>query len=656
MGGGGRARSKARGLGPRPSGVRGFESHPPHHLIAIVLLVLLALSLSSTVAPAVLQTDGCSRPSYRMRVEISPSLDTVSGWEEVAWQNCGGEAVSEIHMRLYPNAFSSSGGRIEVQSVSSPGRSATSSVGGPDNTVLEVSLDPPVAPGERVTIEIEFIVHVPEVNDRFGRSGGVLALGNWFPILSVLRDGSWVDHPYFHDGECFFSESSDFLVELVVPEDLVVAATGELTSESQLGDGRVVQTWVARGVRDFAVVASPRFEVSRERVGGVTVYSYYLPEHAEGGERVLEYAVNAIRVFSNHFTPYSFTAFRVAEVHGWFGGMEYPQLIMVSSSFYEGDERTLEMIVAHETAHQWWYSIVGNDQWEEPWLDESLAEYSQILYFEWVYDPENAEMAFWDFVGNPYRFYLDSGEPALPVAVSVGEVADDPGRYRAAVYLRGAWALRMLREILGDEAFFRALRMYAEENAFGVATGEDLVSAFEESWGGDLDWFFEEWVYEGCVPSYRVADVGWGAEGAWMEVYQALEGCNGGAPKSMPVEFKVDPCGRVVSWINSTWVNVSLPEGCEPKVVLPDPDDGIPGADVGWSARNDGLPLTSGSGSSSENPARGRMSPPVALALILVGAALTLALVIWLGRVGSKAASAGVVASRGEVDGAAAGI
>ncbi len=562
--------------------------------------------------------------------------------------------MGEVHLRLYPNAFSSSGGQIEVLSVSLPGRNSTSGVGGPDDTVLEVSLDPPVAHGERVTIEIEFTVHVPEVDDRFGRSEGVLALGNWFPILSVLRNGSWVDHPYFHDGECFFSESSDFLVELVVPGDLVVAATGELTSESRLGDGRVVQTWVAHGVRDFALVASPRFEVSRERVGGVTVYSYYLPEHAEGGKRVLEYAVNAIRVFSEHFTPYPFSAFRVAEVHGWFGGMEYPQLIMVSSSFYEGDERTLEMIVAHETAHQWWYSLVGNDQWEEPWLDESLAEYSQILYFEWVYGPENAEAAFWDFVGNPYRFYIDSGEPALPVAVSVGEVSDAPGRYRAAVYLRGAWALRMLRGILGDESFFRALRVYAEENAFGVATGEDLVSAFEESWGGDLDWFFEEWVYWGCVPSYRVAGVGRVAERSWMEVYQSLEGCDGGAPKSMPVEFEVDPCGRVASWINSTWVNVSLPEGCEPEVVLPDPDDEIPGADFGWSARSDGVPATPGGGSPGGSSSR-EWTSPVSMVLILAGTALTLAFAIWLGRTRSRASSESW-SSQEEMYGAAAGI
>ncbi len=619
MGGGGRARSKARGLGPRPSGVRGFESHPPHHLaaIAILALILVVTSIAPLAAGAHPAAGAeCARPSYRIRAEISGSLDRVSGWEEVSWQNCGAAPVGEVHLRLYPNAFSSSGGGVDVTAASSPGRDVSTRLAGPDDTVLVVALSPPAGPGEVVTLRLEFSIRVPALDDRFGLSEGVLALGNWFPILSVLRNGSWVDHPYFREGECFLSEASDFRVELVVPEGLVVAATGDLVSETPLGGGRVLQMWEACGVRDFAIVASPRFEVASETVDGVTVYSYYLPEHAEGGRRVLRYAANAIRVFSEHFTRYPFATFRAAEVNGWFGGMEYPQLIMVSGSYYQGDERTLEMIVAHETAHQWWYSLVGNDQWEEPWLDESLAEYSQILYFEWVYGPDNADMAFWDFVGNPYRYYLESGEPALPVAVSVGDVSDDPGRYRAAVYLRGAWTLRMLRGIVGDEAFFEALRKYAEGNAYGVATGSDLIEAFERSWGGELDWFFEEWVYGGCVPSYRVVGVEAGPGGRRAVVYQDAQGCESGSgPKSMPVEFEVRPCGDVVAWVNATWVNVSLPPGCEPELIIPDPGDEIPGTDLGWSARQQTSPPTPGGGGRSIAPRLVALGSAAALSL-----------------------------------------
>ncbi len=535
----------------------------------------------------------------------------------MTWTNRDSSPVRELHLRLYPNAFSGQGGGILIEDAGPQDVVLNYSVSGPQNTTLILLLRDPVSPGDRVSFNMSFVITVPHIADRFGLSGDILALGNWHPIMSILRDGSWVDHPYFEHGECFYSEASDYLVEVIVPRGLVIAATGDLKSVEELDESRELQVWVAESVRDFSLTASWRYEISQATWGDVTVYSYYLPEHREGGEAVLQYALNAIRVFSEHFSPYPFSSFRVAEVEAWFGGMEYPQLIMVSGNFYTGDKRTLEMIVAHETAHQWWYSLVGNDQWEEPWLDESLAEYSQILYFEWVYGPKDAERGFWDFVGNPYYLYIEGGGEALPTGISVGQVADDPDAYRAAVYLRGAWSLRMLRSIIGDQPFFEALRIYASSHAYGIATSQDLIHAFEEAWGGDLNWFFQEWIFEGCVPSYNVTSVQ-GDSSLRVEIRQELTHCSQpSSPKKMPVELYFQPCGSEVKvWVNQTVVEATFDLNCTPEYVIPDPRDRIPGRDFAWASK----------WNQSKNVNSRRVNTPLLLAIASIGSLAVLLL------------------------------
>ncbi len=488
--------------------------------------------------------------------------------------------MRDLYFHVYPNAFTDYGGKLDISCVSSiMNRALEYSIEGADRTVLHVVLDREVKPGKVHAITINFTVYVPEKPDRFGYSGGVFALGNWYPILAVYDDEGWNLDPYYPHGESFYSEIADYDVYFIAPRGMVVAATGSLVEEREDGDF-VIQHWKAVDVRDFAIACSRYYETLENTAlnGKVHVISYFLPENEVGGKAALEAAVKAVDAYSSLYGEYPFGELRIAEVGGWFGGMEYPQIVFISRRLYDGSDFMLEYVVAHEVGHQWWYSAVGNDENDEPWLDEGLTEFSTAMYFEWNYGKGYAEEVFDRMIREDYYRFLDR-RGDLPIARPV-TFFDDTQAYYTIVYSKGAFVLWYLRHIIGDEKFFEGMREFYRRYVFKVATIEEFKETLEEVFDMDLSWFFEDWVYSAGIPSYSITG------GSLLQLRNATV-----------VQFQVNRVGKqralvpfvleadreaiysgVVNVSSSTaFVRVVVSRRLEKLVLKLDPEDIVPG-------------------------------------------------------------------------------
>jgi aminopeptidase N len=165
--------------------------------------------------------------------------------------------------------------------------------------------------------------------------------------------------------------------------------------------------------------------------------------------------------------------------------MEYPGAVLITDTLYEmGSEDILEYVVAHEVAHQWWYAMVGNDEIDDPWLDESLTEYSTLLYYKERYGEARFK--------EEYRYNIELNlalySLAAPGTMRVGRpisAYDDSLLYTMAVYKRGTQMFYELHRQMGDQAFFSAMRAYFDDMFLLNAGKEDLYAALEAASGRD---------------------------------------------------------------------------------------------------------------------------------------------------------------------------
>jgi len=498
--------------------------------------------------------------------------------------------MKDVRFKVFPNAFRPDGW-IEIKNISVDGIPIENfRFLEEDNTTLSIPLPQGISYGKWVRVNLSYVVKVPKAEDRFGYYESIMALGNWFPILAVPEDGNWISHPYVKMGESFYSECADFVVTIKAEGNLVIAATGSLV-EQYKKDNMTVQTWKAGKVRDFAIALSPNYEIYKTTWENITIYSYYLPEHKESGILAGEIALRALEVFSRIYGRYPYLEFRVAEINSWFGGMEYPTIVFISSKLYSREKADsimwdlLQRVIAHEVAHQWWYGVIGNDQYENPWLDEALAEYSGMLYYKFVYNEKEFSDAFRKYVSNSYYAYIMKAED-FPIAAPIDDFPSVEA-YNAIVYSKGAMVLRLLNYLIGDEAFFEGLRTYYEERKFGIAKPEDLIEAFEKSSGQQLDWFFERWVFGSGIPSYEVINATLSSLDGKYDVRIFLrQEVSKGPAFSLPVSLKfVCEDGSNFSfckWVNDTTSAFEFQLPCKPVQLIVDPDDLIPGRDRGW--------------------------------------------------------------------------
>jgi hypothetical protein len=419
-------------------------------------------------------------PYYALDVTVDLDALTVTGTVAITYTNNTSDSLDAIYLRLYPNAAYYAEGATEIHVVNVAGRAADFGFEDAQRTILKIPLSQALSPSERTQLQIAFTVQVPRRADRFGYDEGVMSLGHWYPMLAVYDDEGWNLDPYVALGDAFYSEVGRYVVHVTVPAGTVVAATGLQVGEASPDSASVTHVYASAGTRDFALALSQDYRTVSEQMGDTLVTSYYLPGHERGGQQALQVVTDALVVYNERFGRYPYTEMDVAEtaftVMGSPGGMEFPGLIFISSEFYGTDSfyaSELDVVVAHEVAHQWWYGVVGNNQVDEPWLDEAFATYGSIVYLEEEQDALAAQMGFLTQAVLPYQMVQMMGVDG-PLQGSLLDYEEDLITYQALVYGKGALFLAKLREMLGDDDFFRLLQYHYRAHKYGLLARDDF--------------------------------------------------------------------------------------------------------------------------------------------------------------------------------------
>jgi aminopeptidase N/predicted small lipoprotein YifL len=434
---------------------------------------------------------------YHIDLQIPDDFRLLTGQQEVHYTNQEDEPLDEIYFRIFPNV---AGGTALVSNVKVDGKNVEAAYEFEDSA-LRVPLPTALGPGEEAAIQMDFEVEVArEMGGNYGLFGyfdGVLVLDEFYPVIPVYDDEGWNVEVPPPNGDITYYDASFYLVRVTTPAELTVVASGVETAREEAGDQQV-WTFAAGPARDFYLAAAENLIAVSDEVGETMVNSYTLPEWEAGAELALQYARNALDSFSQRFGTYPYTEFDVISTPMLALGIEYPGMTAVRLGLYDLDAEfyglpaqvMLESTVAHEVAHQWFYNAVGNDQIDEPWLDEALVQYVTSLYFLDTYG-EAAARNFrggWDWRWNQ----VDRAE--IPVGLPSGAYAQD--EYGPIVYGRGPYFIEALAEEMGQEAFDEFLRDYYASHRWGIGTGDAFRQLAERHCDCDLSQLFEEWVYE----------------------------------------------------------------------------------------------------------------------------------------------------------------
>ncbi|WP_405064407.1 M1 family metallopeptidase [Kribbella sp. NBC_01505] len=431
--------------------------------IVVLLLACLLLPIAPSYATAIVDKPTVLRGPGQAKYDVELTGDATGrswrGRERIAFANTTGKPLTEIYLRLWGNSWDGCESPVKLSRFEGGSAGALTV----NCTALNVKLAKAVAPGERWMVAFDVVMTAPDRLERFGRVGAHSFFGNALPVLAVHDQAGWHLEPDLGVGESYYTLAADFAVRLKHPAALQIPATG-VSSTVRKGN-TVTTTSVAKQVRDFAFAAGPFQQSVVTSPGGTKVRTWWtgtVTPAAVADARTK--GVAAIDDFSRRFGkyPYGEVDLVLNDQWGSFSGMEYPGFVLLIAP---PDE---EGPVVHELAHQWWYGIVGNNEYADPWLDESFATYASYLHWGdpqpdcWPGELEariTNDMPFWKQYG--------------------------PGWSRF-VYSYGSCMLHDLERFIGTPAMERLMRTYASTHWYGVSTPTDFKSAAEAATPKDL--------------------------------------------------------------------------------------------------------------------------------------------------------------------------
>lgn len=344
---------------------------------------------------------------------------------------------------------------------------------------LHIKLDHPLNTGQQIKIQLEYELRLPKGAQPLGYTNRQLLLSDWYPMIPPYQEGvGWLINQPGRVGEHLVYPLSDYDLNLcLIPttHDLVVAASAPLSKEQEN-----CYQFNKQNARNFTLAISPYYQVFTVKNELVTIKSYTFPEHAGLGMRSAKLANQAWKTFTDLFGDNQREFLSIVEAD-MFDGLETDGLIFLSEWYYQtadpSPQNYFELLTVHETAHQWFYGYTHNDQANEPWLDESLSTYCELLYYEIHYP---------DLVNWWWHFRVIRYAPEGDVNASIYTFRQFRP-YINAVYLRGAIFLQELRNEVGESDFFDSLRNYVQSSdPQSITTSVDFFEAFSEVSDVDL--------------------------------------------------------------------------------------------------------------------------------------------------------------------------
>ena len=419
-------------------------------------------STNTPIPPTRMPATSGERASYVLLADLDYAAHHLSVEEGIHYPNQTGTRLDSLVLAVEPNRWEGVFDliKIKVDGVETTRYSLQSGR-------LDLPLDKPLEAGQATRIEISYDLTLPWSGSAqiFGFNNWQANLVDWFPfVVPWSPSEGWLLHVPADVGEHLVYDSVDFDVTLRQTDpslNLVVAASA--SAETVNGNLH----YRLEAARTFVFSASPEFQSVSDNKNGITITSFYAAGHEKAGQAALNAIQQAVQIYGEVYAPYPHASLNIVEAF-YPDGMEYDGLVFLSRSFYDAYDgsllNNLVMIGVHETAHQWFFGLVGNDQALEPWLDETLCTYSEEIFYE--HASPGLVGYWWDFRVNDFQ-------PAGKVDITIYQ----GGLFRPytnAVYLRGAKMIANLRTRMGDEAFLAFLMDYTAQLSHQRSTAGDF--------------------------------------------------------------------------------------------------------------------------------------------------------------------------------------
>ena len=475
---------------------------------------------------------------YKMTVDVDVETFKYNGQQTLVYTNNSPDTISKVFYHLFYNAFKPGSematrilsgkdpnkrfkidinnipkdeeGMLNVSNVKQNGVGLNIEY---SETILEVSLNSILMPGDKTTISLDFEGQIPKIIRRAGRDskeGVALSVAQWFPKIAEYDYDGWNAEPYI--GREFHGVWGDFDVTINIDKNYVVAASGYLQNPKNYGHGyggkksksrkgKTSWRFKAPMVHDFTWAADPDFiHDTYPGPNGVALHFFYKnnPEIIDNWKKLQPKTAELMRFYNNTIGKYPYKEYNV--VHGGDGGMEYAMLTLITGNRKFG---SLVGVTAHELAHSWFQHVLATNEMKHEWMDEGFTSYISKLAVDKILEENNPFP-----LSGSYKSYLNlalSGHEQ-PQSTNANRY-DYNMAYESTAYSKGAVFLAQLGYIIGQENLSKTIKDYYDSHKFTHPTPNDFRRIAERVSGIQLKWYLTDWTQTTNQIDYGIKSV-----------------------------------------------------------------------------------------------------------------------------------------------------
>lgn len=512
--------------------------------------------------------------NYTITVSLDDVKNTLTGSERITYINNSPDELKELYFHLWPNAYKNNStalckqmmrdgnlslykatpeerGYINQLEFNVNGQPVKWQLDSVNIDICKLILNSPLKTGDSIIITTPFFVKIPDAKfSRLGHVGQSYMITQWYPKPAVYDANGWHAFAYLNQGE-FYSEFGSFDVSITVPENYVVAATGNLQTESEKkfiyrkteetnerssfdynnsfpASSTSTKTirYTLSQIHDFAWFADKRFNVAKKTItlpnSGKTVdcYAYFTNAQPELWKKAADYVADAVFYYSKWVGDYPYeTCTAVDGTISAGGGMEYPTITNIGKL---GNATLLNDVITHEVGHNWFYGILGSNEHIHAWMDEGINSFYEARYMSLKHKTTNYLATYLDIkphITSVFGFdnFSNDNLNQLSYLVPARQNGDQPVElegekfsplnYGGIVYSKTALAFLYLNNYLGEVQFDSVMQFYFNTWKFKHPQPDDLKQIFKDCTGKNLDWFFNDMLASTKKLDYQVSSV-----------------------------------------------------------------------------------------------------------------------------------------------------
>ncbi|GGW57401.1 peptidase M1-like protein [Winogradskyella epiphytica] len=466
---------------------------------------------------------------YSMEIDMDVNNYQYQGKQKLVYTNNSPDVLNRVYYHLYFNAFQPGSemdvrsrtikdpdrrvgdrisklkpneiGYIHVNSLKQNGTALNYETVG---TVLEVQLDRPIQPGEKVTFDMDFDAQVPVQIRRSGRNsseGVALSMAQWYPKLAEYDDEGWHADPYI--GREFYGVWGDFDVKLTIDKNYIVGGTGYLQGEPKVTGSKKIHHFRAPKVHDFTWAADPDYiHDTYQMPNGPLLHFYYKKDleqkYLDNWKKLQEDTAKLMDYFTEHIGDYPYDQYSI--IQGGDGGMEYAMCTLITGERSYG---SLLGVTAHELAHKWFQFMLATNESKHEWMDEGFTSYYSSLAMNHVQGGKEENP-----LAGSYRNYIALANSGVEQPLTThADRYEFNQAYGASAYSKGSVFLGQLGYVIGEENRDATIKKYFEDFKFKHPKPFDVIRTAERITDFELDWYFIDFTQTTNTVDYGVKDV-----------------------------------------------------------------------------------------------------------------------------------------------------